>query len=120
MTDEIQTPQTDKVGRERGGRKAGSAAPGGDGAACLPEVDQTLTAGDILQGSAQAIVPVPFDFQGKAVRTIAKGDDNIWFVPTDACALLEHSNPRVAIGGPDDDQKGVSIICTSGGQTSLV
>jgi prophage antirepressor-like protein len=114
MTDEIHTTQTNPTGWKRGGRKAGSPAPGEDVAASIPELDQALTADEVLQRSTPAIVPVPFDFHGKAVRTITKGDD-IWFVATDACALLEHSNPRMAIGGLDDDQKGVSIISTAGG-----
>jgi prophage antirepressor-like protein len=114
MTDDIHTIRTDPTGRKRGGRKAGLPESEGAVAASVPELDQALTAEEGLQGSAQAIAPVPFDFQGKAVRTIAKGDD-IWFVAMDACALLEHSNPRMAIGSLDDDQKGVSIISTAGG-----
>jgi prophage antirepressor-like protein len=60
------------------------------------------------------IAPVPFEFQGKAVRTIMK-DGGIWFVAMDACAVLEHSNSRMAISGLDDDERGVSIVYTPGG-----
>ena len=114
MTDENHMPPTDPTGRKRGGRRAASPVAGGDPAAGTPELDQSLTAEEVSQSSAQAVAPVPFDFHGKTVRTITRGDD-IWFLATDACALLEHSNPRMAIGGLDDDQKGVSIISTAGG-----
>jgi prophage antirepressor-like protein len=114
MTDNIHTTQTDPTGRKRGDRKINSNAPEGDVAQGTSQLDQLLIAEEILQGPNHAIVPVPFDFQGKAVRTITKGDD-IWFVATDVCALLEHSNPRMAIGGLDDDQRGVSIVSTAGG-----
>ena len=50
MTDEIHTTQTDPTGPKRGGRKAGSPAPGGDVAAGVPELDQPLTANEGWQG----------------------------------------------------------------------
>ncbi len=96
MKDESQTPQTDPVGRKGGGRKAGSTAPRANNGADILNVDQGLAEEDIPQDSAQAIAPVPFEFQGKAVRTIMK-DGGIWFVAMDACAVLEHSNSRMAI-----------------------
>jgi prophage antirepressor-like protein len=118
MTDEIQTTQTDPTGRKRGGRKAGSPAPGGDVAASVAELDQALTADEVLQGSAQAIVPVPFDFQGKAVRTITKNGE-IWFAATDACAVLEIGNVTDVVNRLDDDEKGVDTIETLGGPQQL-
>jgi prophage antirepressor-like protein len=114
MTDESQTPQTDPVGRKGGGRKAGSTAPRANDGADILNIDQGLAEEDIPQDSAQAIAPVPFEFQGKAVRTIMK-DGDIWFVAVDACAVLEHSNSRMAISGLDDDERGVSIVYTPGG-----
>ena len=114
MTNDTHANQTPPAGRKGGDRKAGSPAPAGDVPADGPELDQSLTAEDILQGSAQAIAPAPFEFEGKAVRTIMK-DGDIWFVAMDACTVLEHSNSRMAISGLDDDEKGVSIVYTPGG-----
>ena len=115
MTDESQTPQTDPVGRKGGGRKAGSTAPRANDGADIPNLDQGLPEEGIPQDPAQAIAPVPFEFQGKAVRTIMK-DGDIWFVAIDVCAVLEHSNSRMAINGlDDDDERRGSIVYTPGG-----
>ncbi len=114
MTDESQTSQTDPGGRKRGGRKAGSAAPGGNGAAGVLDQDQSLTGEEALQGSAQTTAPVPFAFQGKAVRTITKNGE-IWFVAADVCAALDITNSRDALSRLDDDEKGVGITDTPGG-----
>jgi prophage antirepressor-like protein len=118
MTDEIHTTQTNPTGRKRGARKAGSPAPEGDVGASVPELDQALTADEVLQGSAQAIVPVPFDFQGRAVRTITKNGE-IWFAATDACAVLEIGNVTDVVNRLDDDEKGVDTIETLGGPQQL-
>ena len=119
MTDEIQTTQTNPTGPKRGGRKAGPPAPEGDVAASIPERDQALTADEVLQGSAQAIVPVPFDFQGKAVRTITK-DGEIWLWQLTRVRAGDQQFPDVRSVGLDDDEKGVSIIFkTLGGPQRL-
>ncbi len=109
MTDETQTPQTDPGGRKRGGRKAGSPAPEGNGASDIPEVDQALGEEGILPGSAQAIAPIPFDFRGKTIRTITE-DGEVWFVAADVCAVLEHGNPTRAVERLDEDERGLITI----------
>jgi len=118
MTDDIHTIRTDPTGRKRGGRKAGLLASEGAVAASVPERDQALRAEEGLQGSAQAIAPVPSDFQGKAVRTITKNGE-VWFVAADACAVLEIGNTTDAVNRLDDDEKGVDSIETLGGPQKL-
>lgn len=61
----------------------------------------------------------PFNYQGKEVRTIIK-DGEPWFVVTDVCKVLEHSNSRMAAAQLDDDEKGVSIIDTPGGPQEMI
>lgn len=45
-----------------------------------------------------------FDFEGQIVRTVTV-DGDPWFVAADACRVLEHSNPSVAVGRLDDDER---------------
>ncbi len=119
MTDESHTPQTDPVGRKRGGRKAGSPAPEGNGPSDIPEVDQSLGEEGILPGSAQAIAPIPFDYRGKTIRTITQ-DGEICFVAADVCVVLEHSDPSKAVARLDDDEKGATIVRTLGGDQTMI
>ena len=114
MTDKNHTTPTDPPGRKRGAREGSISSARGDGVTGVPETDQPLTGEEASQGSAQAVAPVPFEFEGKAVRTVLK-DGEIWFVAVDACAVLEHSNSRMAISGLEEDEKGVSIVYTPGG-----
>jgi prophage antirepressor-like protein len=43
------------------------------------------------RGGNSLVTAVPFDFEGKSVRTIAK-KTGIWFAATDACAVPGISN----------------------------
>ena len=52
------------------------------------------------------------------VRTI-KIDGEPWFVATDVCNALELTNSRVATDRLDEDEKGVSLIDTLGGQQKV-
>jgi prophage antirepressor-like protein len=45
-----------------------------------------------------------FDFNENPVRVINM-DGNPWFVASDVCRILEHTNTSVAIGRLDDDEK---------------
>lgn len=47
-------------------------------------------------------------------------DGEPWFVAKDVCAVLEHSNYRMAVEPLDDDEKGVSSIYTLGGEQSML
>lgn len=55
-----------------------------------------------------------FRYADAEVRALPEGDD-VWFVAADVCAVLEHSNHRMAVAGLDDDEKGVRIADTPGG-----
>lgn len=65
-----------------------------------------------------ATVAAQFDFQGRAVRTAMK-DGQAWFVAADVCAVLEIANSRDAISRLDDDERGVSITDTPGGEQEV-
>jgi len=119
MTDVIHTTQTAPSARNRGDRKAVSLALEGDVAADTPELDQSLTPEDVLRGPAQAVAPVPFDFQGKSVRTITKNGE-VWFVAADVCAVLEHSNPTKAVERLDEDERGLTTIQAPSGNDQIM
>lgn len=62
---------------------------------------------------------VPFNFKSHAIRTVVR-DDEPWFVAADVCAALGYANSRDAIASHlDDDEKGVAISDTLGGDQSL-
>lgn len=52
------------------------------------------------------------------VRTVTINDEP-WFVAADVCRALEIGNSRMATERLDDDEKGVSLIDTPGGQQEL-
>ena len=52
------------------------------------------------------------------VRTINE-DSQVWFVAKDVCDSLEISNSRMATNRLDDDEKGVSLIDTLGGEQEV-
>lgn len=61
-----------------------------------------------------------FTFEQKEIRTIADGEGEPWFVAKDICAALEHSDVSVAVSRLDDDEKGTRIVCTPGGNQSML
>ena len=60
-----------------------------------------------------------FDYQGQQVRTDYK-DEAVWFVAADVCRVLDITNPTMAVGRLDDDEKGLSSIETLGGDQQMV
>lgn len=50
-----------------------------------------------------------------AVRVVGTAEEP-WFVAKDVCAALGHSNSRMALQRLDDDEKGVRIVYTLGGE----
>lgn len=52
------------------------------------------------------------------VRTVMI-DDDLWFVASDVCKALEHTNSRMALERLDEDEKGVSSIYTLGGNQDM-
>ena len=62
---------------------------------------------------------VPFNFGTHAVRVIMR-DGNPWFVAADVCATLGYKNTSDAVATHlDDDEKGVAIGYTLGGDQTL-
>lgn len=61
-----------------------------------------------------------FEFEGKhTIRTIAI-DGEPWFVASDVCTALDHSNTSKAISRLDDDEKGINISYTLGGNQEVL
>ena len=59
-----------------------------------------------------------FAFDSHAVRVVMK-DDAPWFVAKDVCACLEIRNNRDALSRVDQEDKGVALIDTLGGQQEM-
>ena len=57
-------------------------------------------------------------FESKKVR-IVNCDGNPWFIAKDVCEALELSNHSMAIAALDDDEKGVSLTYTPGGNQNM-
>lgn len=61
-----------------------------------------------------------FEFDENPVRTITKSVDEIWFVGKDVAIALGHTNPERAIRKfVDDEDKGVTVLVTPGGQQEV-
>lgn len=60
------------------------------------------------------VMPLAFDFEGHAVRTINR-DGVVWWVLADVCAVLDIINDRNAAARLDEDEKGVHTVDTLGG-----
>lgn len=61
-----------------------------------------------------------FEFGENPVRTIMKSVDEIWFVGKDVTIALGHTNPERAIRKfVDDEDKGVTVLVTPGGQQEV-
>ena len=62
---------------------------------------------------------IPFLFEGTAmVRTVERGGEP-WFVAVDVCRCLELTNSRKAVAALDEDEKGVTLSDTPGGQQEV-
>lgn len=59
-----------------------------------------------------------FNYEQNEIRTVML-ENEPWWVAKDVCDILEHSNPRMAISGLDDDEKGVSKVYTLGGEQEM-
>ena len=59
-----------------------------------------------------------FEYQGNEVRTIQHGDE-VWWVLKDVCRVLGLSTPHKVAERLDDDEKGVSLIHTLGGNQKV-
>jgi prophage antirepressor-like protein len=119
MTNDTHANQTPPAGRKGGDRKAGSPVPDGDVGAGILELNQSVDGTEGCESRSLVAAPVPFDFQGKAIRTIAK-DGEVWFVAADVCAVLEHSNPTKAVERLDDDERRLTTIQAPSGNDQIM
>lgn len=60
----------------------------------------------------------PFLYGSNEVRTVVV-DGEPWFVASDLCRVIEHSNPSKAVAALDDDEKGLTKSSTLGGVQTL-
>ncbi|GAA09527.1 phage associated-antirepressor BRO [Acetobacter tropicalis NBRC 101654] len=65
-----------------------------------------------------AVMPLSFDFEGHAVRTINRGGVVLW-VLADVCGVLDIINDRNAAARLDEDEKGVRTVDTLGGPQDM-
>ncbi|MFS8370698.1 phage antirepressor KilAC domain-containing protein [Acetobacter indonesiensis] len=65
-----------------------------------------------------AAMPLAFDFEGHAVRTI-NHDGVVWWVLADVCAVLAVAQSHHAANRLDDDEKGRATITTLGGAQEM-
>lgn len=66
----------------------------------------------------QAIIPFAFD--DALIRVQQDENGAPWFVAKDVCAVLEHSNYRMAAQMLDEDEKGVRKVYTLGGEQEML
>lgn len=59
-----------------------------------------------------------FNYEGKPIRTVERAD-GIWWVLKDVCDVLGIKNSRDVVGRLDNDEKGVAIIDTPGGNQEM-
>jgi prophage antirepressor-like protein len=63
---------------------------------------------------------IPFCFEAQSVRVVSNNGDP-WFVAKDVCEILGYKNPRQVLSTHlDEDEKGVQILDTLGGNQELV
>lgn len=63
---------------------------------------------------------IEFNYAGQEVRTVEDADGEPRFVAADVCAVLEHTNPSMAVAALDEDERGLSIVETPGGLQQMV
>ncbi|MGX7346952.1 BRO family protein [Acetobacter pasteurianus] len=61
-----------------------------------------------------AVMPLAFDFEGQAVRTINR-NGVVWWVLSDVCAVLDIRKHRDAASRLDNDERGSVLVDTHGG-----
>lgn len=62
---------------------------------------------------------IPFNFGKQQVRTLLVGDQP-WFVASDVSAALLYSEASAMTRHLDDDEKGLSIVQTPGGEQEML
>jgi hypothetical protein len=99
---------------------AGRTFPSEQTVNSVPETEaaQLVSATSPRQIGGEGTVSGEYSFQDRPVRTLTVQGE-IWFVATDVCAVLEHSDPSKAISRLEDDEKGATIVRTLGGPQTL-
>ena len=118
MSDENQPVQSAHPGRKRGSRETSQSSSGRTQTSNNSTQYQSVIEDKASHASAQPVVVIPFDFQGKAVRTVTK-DGAAWFVAADVCAVLDHTDPSKAVSRLDEDERGATTVRTPGGDQSM-
>lgn len=62
----------------------------------------------------------PFKFNEHEVRTITDDKGEPWFVAKDVCNILGLTDTSMFVQGLEEDEKGTSIICTPGGNQTML
>jgi hypothetical protein len=99
-------------------QKAGARQEAG----ATEEPQENQTTSNPGEGSPGQMPPggtMVFSFQDRPVRTVLM-DGATWFVATDVCAVLGHSNPTKAVLRLDDDERGLTAIQAHGGNDQAV
>lgn len=63
---------------------------------------------------------IPFNFKGADIRVITDDQGEPWFVAGDVSTVLEYSEASAMTRHLDDDEKGLSIVQTLGGDQEMV
>ena len=61
---------------------------------------------------------IPFNFESKEIRVVEM-DGEPWFVAADIASILEYTEAAAMTRHLDDDEKGLSIVQTLGGNQEL-
>lgn len=97
-------------------------APVGGTTEALSEVTQPLTEGFNMSNSNSDLTiganALTFNFSAQALRVVMI-DGEPWFVASDVCGALAHSDTSMAVRRLDDDEKGTSTVCTPGGDQQM-
>lgn len=65
--------------------------------------------------------PTPFLFEGEhLVRVVRTGEREPWFVAADVCRVLGLAQPASAVRNLDEDEKGVHVTHTLGGDQEVL
>ena len=119
----------ENLDREKGGVRGGEAGQPDETAAATAaapskELEHHQPDNDEGQGSgkkslaAGTALSKEFEFQGRSIRTFLKGGGT-WFAVPDVCAVLEHTNSRMAVGRLEDDERDVISVYTLGGDQEI-
>ena len=63
---------------------------------------------------------IPFAYHNTSIRTLHHDDGSTWFVATDVCTVLDIKNVSDACARLDDDERGIVISDTPGGQQEIL